>query len=129
MCKGEIKMRFVFGALLILVSAGLLASSCQSLALSGPKKFKVDLQNVLVNMDREITNDGHVSDKTSAKLDAVLLKYQGEYAKLGSFMTAQQIQITLQQVKTEPNNEFNLNKSIMMNISEVNDMLKTEVQS
>ena len=122
-------MRFVFGALLILVSAGLLASSCQSLALSGPKKFKVDLQNVLVNMDREITNDGHVSDKTSAKLDAVLLKYQGEYAKLGSFMTAQQIQITLQQVKTEPNNEFNLNKSIMMNISEVNDMLKTEVQS
>jgi hypothetical protein len=124
-------MRFVFSALLILFAASLLASAsgCTSLALTGPKKYKVDLQNVLVNMDREISNDGKITDKTSQKLDQVLVKWQADMSKQGSYMTAVKIQDTLKQIKTDPNNEYGLNQSIELYITDINEMLKTEIQS
>jgi hypothetical protein len=102
--------------------------SCNALALGGEKKYKVDLQNSLLKINDQIEKDGTVSDSAIAKLQSVLDKYEEEFADRGSFVSAKGLLDLLAKVKEEPQNEFMLNQSALVMISDIQDTLKTEVK-
>jgi hypothetical protein len=117
-------------ALLVLVATGLLLGmlGCNALALSGEKKYKVDLQNALLRLQDEIEQNGEISDRAMGKLQAVLDKYQEEFGNNGSYATALKLIETANRIKDEPNNEFTLNQSVLMMIVDIQETLKTEIK-
>ena len=111
-------------AVLLLVIAG----GCKSLALSGARKYKVDLTNALLNIQTAIETDGVVKQGEIDKLDQVLTKYEPEFGNKGSFSTSKRILESLKKVVAEnPPNAFQLYRSAISDIAGVNELLKTEV--
>jgi hypothetical protein len=117
-------------ALVVLAAAGFLLgiAGCNALALSGEKKYKVDLQNSLLRIKDEIEQDGEISDRSIGKLQSVLEKYEEEFSQKGSYATALKLIETADRIKDEPNNEFTLNQSVLMMIVDIEDTLKTEIK-
>lgn len=117
-------------ALLVLVATGLLLGmlSCNALALSGEKKYKVDLQNALLRLQDEIEQKGEITDRSMGKLKSVLSKYEEEFSNRGSYMTALKLIDTVDLIKEQPQNEFTLNQSVLMMIVDIQETLKTEIK-
>jgi len=105
------------------------ADGCKSLALTGSRKYKVDLTNACLNIQNEIEQDGAVKQTTVDKLTAVLTKYQPEFGKKGSWTQSSKIRDTVQKVISEnPANAFQLYRGCLGDIANVNELLKTEVE-
>ncbi|MBN2082629.1 hypothetical protein JW859_10550 [bacterium] len=123
-------MHRISNILLALVAVGLLLSifGCTSLALSGDKKYKTDLTNVLLKIKAEIESDGDVPETSISKLEKLLSKSEAEFGKKGSFREAQLIVADLKKANEEPGNKFNLNQNALLKIIGVLETLKTEVQ-
>ena len=117
-------------ALLVLAAAGLMLGTfgCKALALSGEKKYKVDLQNSLLKIKDEIEEKGEISDRAISKLQGILDKYEEEFSQKGSYMSALKLIETAARVKEEPQNEFLINQSVLMMIVDIEDTLKTEIK-
>jgi hypothetical protein len=116
---------------LLLVAAiclGLSIVGCNALALGGEKKYKVDLQNALLRISDQIEKNGEVSDDAIAKLQGVLEKYKEDFSGNGSYTSAESLIETLNKVKDEPGNEFSINQSALVIISDIQDTLKTEIK-
>jgi hypothetical protein len=115
---------------LVLVMTLLLvfADGCKSLALTGARKYKVDLTNACLNIQNEIEQDGSVKQQTVDKLNSVLTKYEPEFGKKGSWAASKRIFDTITKVLTEnPANAFQIYRGCLSDIANVNELLKTEV--
>lgn len=117
-------------ALLVVAAACLLLGivGCNALALGGEKKYKVDLQNALLRISDQIEKDGVVTDSAISKLQGVLDKYAEEFAGRGSYTSTLNLIDTLNKIKDEPQNEFIINQSALVIITDIQDTLKTEVK-
>ena len=104
-----------------------LAASCQTLALTGAKKYKVDLTQVMMKIQAEIEQDGEVSDRTVEKLENLINASRDEYGKKGSFIRSEYVLETLKQAKEKPDEKFQILRSTSVVCDEVLEMLKTEV--
>ena len=123
-------MRSVSVVLLIVVFASLLLGSvsCTALALSGAKKYKVDLSNVMLKVRDQIESDGEVNERTTAKFESVLAKYEEEFGMKGSHIRATEALAEIKQAQANPVDAFMHYRNADVKISDVMDMLKTEVQ-
>ena len=104
------------------------AISCNALALGGDKKYKVDLSNILLTIQKQIENDGEVSDKMETKLTKYMEKSKEEFGGKGSWIWAEKAMNHIVEAKTNPGQAFMLYQTAKMEIAECFDMLKTEVQ-
>jgi len=114
--------------LVAITCLGLSIVSCNALALGGEKKYKVDLQNALLKISDQIEKNGVVGQDAISKLQSVLDKYKDEYSERGSYVSAVKLIEILDKVKEEPQNEFLINQSALVIITDIQDTLKTEVK-
>ncbi|GEM_PF-2638879 len=123
-------MRNASTIILALVAACLLIGmlGCTSLALSGGKKYKVDVTNVLLRMKAQIEQDGEIADGTVSKLKSVMSKYEAEFSQNGSYVTCKRIVETLEGAKDSSLTTFQMNQNVMQMIVDVLETLKTEIK-
>lgn len=123
-------MRNVSTIILALVAASMLIGilGCTSLALTGAKKYKVEVTNVLLKMKAQIEQDGEITEATTNKLSKVLDKYETEFGKKSSYLTCKIMLDTLQGAETSGRTTFQINQDVMAMIVDVLDTLKTEVK-
>ena len=115
------------GILLLGIVLVALLVSCTALALTGAKKYKVDLTNILMKIQDEINNEGAVSDKSYNKFKSFMAKSEPEFGKKGSYVKAEKVEECLDIARAEPDKAFYQYQSAKLEISAVFDMLKTEV--
>lgn len=123
-------MPFVRLALLWLVLATIVVGvvCCNTLALSGEKKYKVDLSSILLNIVDEIETDGVVSERTYTKFAGLLERTEEEFGVRSSHMLSKDALKALQNAKEDPNSAFDHYQNALMNIANVQDALKTEIR-
>jgi hypothetical protein len=116
-------------ALLLLAGACLLSTlaSCRTLALSGAKKYRVEITNVANQVAREIGTDGVVSDRTYAKLKKTLDTYRTQFGKYGTFVKAEEIVKYVDEAKASPGEAFRKFQYVQSNVDYIIDMIRTEV--
>ena len=105
-------------------------SACNSLALTGPKKYKVDLQNIMLQIKSEIDNQGSVSEKTMNKLDGFLEKHREEFGGKGSFMRSEEALEAIKEAKAgeaEGKNVFQKYLEVKQSMNSAGDMLAPEI--
>lgn len=100
-------------------------ASCKALAMSGIKKYGVEMTNAVQNIDDQIKQDGVVSDAAIAKLGSVIDKWSGQFGKNNSSAKALELKALCEQAKTAAS-PFNVYKEAQMKIMEVVDALKLE---
>jgi hypothetical protein len=101
--------------------------SCTSLALSGAKKYKVDLINVLNNLDQEIQQDGKVKPASVAALESKLAQYKKDFGDKASYIQASQVLELIKKADAEPGEAFNYLQQASGMVLSVSDTLKLEV--
>lgn len=120
------------GILAAVVLAFLLGlCSCNSLALTGPKKYKVDLSNILLAVKGDIENTGAVSEKNVTKLQEFLDANREEFGTKGSFIRTQEALDSIlasQSAIAEGKDGFMMLQEAKQSIYSAQDMLKTEVK-
>lgn len=123
-------MRNASTIILALVAACMLIGmlGCSTLALSGAKKYKVDVTNVLLKMKAQIEQDGEIPEATVGKLSSLLDKYEAEFSKNGSYVTCKRILETLEGAKESSLSMFQTNQNVMKMIIDVLETLKTEIR-
>lgn len=116
-------------ALLLLAAACLLSvlASCRTLALSGAKKYRVDITNVANQVAREIGTDGQVSGKTYEKLHKVADTYRDSFGKFGTFTKLEEIIKYIDEAKATPTDAFHKYQYVQSDVDYVIDMIRTEV--
>jgi len=116
--------------LLALVAVGLLLGmlSCNSLALSGDKKYKTDLTNVLLKIKAQIEQEGDVPEGSVTKLEKLLDNNEEQFGKKGSFREATMIVEDLKNANADPAQKYSMNQNALLKIIGVLETLKTEVQ-
>jgi hypothetical protein len=113
---------------MMLICIGLQLVACNSLALSGDKRYKTEINNVLLNCNEDFSKNGEVSDATVAKMDKMVTKYQADYGEKGSFIRFKEMIELVKKAKADSANAFNLMQQAMMKKSEVEGYLTTEVK-
>jgi hypothetical protein len=107
------------------IVAGL--ASCNSLALTGAKKYKTDMNNALTNIDQEISKDGKVSDKSLAALEAKLAAYKTTFGEKPSYKYMVSVVDLIKKAQGDPNQAFSLYQQTSQQIAMILDTLKLEV--
>jgi hypothetical protein len=121
-------MRKILIALLFIAIVCVLAeSSCKTLAVSGAKKYRVDITNAVNSISHEIDSDGQVSDAAFAKLNKVLDANRTEFGKFGTFGKAEEIVKYYNEAKADPANAFAKYQQIQLDASYIVDMIRSEV--
>ena len=116
------------GTLLLGIALIALLLGCNALALGGAKKYKVDLQNIMMNIQDEVNRDGLVSDGTYRKFQNFMEKYEEDYGRKGSYVKALNVMEHVTAAKNNPDNAFMDYQKAKMEITLCQDLLKTEVQ-
>lgn len=116
------------GTLLLGIALISLLMGCNALALGGAKKYKVDLQNILMNITDEIDRDGKVAERTYSKFQSFMDKYEEEYGRKGSYVKALNVMEHVTAARNTPDNAFMEYQKAKMEITLCQDLLKTEVQ-
>jgi hypothetical protein len=121
-------MRTLHIALVIVaVSCLLLQAACKTLAISGAKKYRVEITNAVNQIGEDITNDGKISDAHLAKLQKVLDTYAADFSKYGTYTSSQDIIRLVGEAKQDEANAFAKYKEIQSKINYIQDMVRTEV--
>jgi hypothetical protein len=122
-------MRKIFIALLLITTVLMLAatSSCKTLAVSGAKKYRVDVTNAVNNISAEINSDGKISDQAYGKLTKVLDTYRAEFSKFGTFTKAEEIIKYIDEARADPNNAFSKYQQVQQDATYIVDMIRSEV--
>lgn len=102
-------------------------SSCKTLAVSGAKKYRVDITNAVNAISAEITSDGKISDRALAKLNSVLDTNRADFSNYGSFTKAEEIVKLVGEAKADPNNAFQKYQQVQDKAAYIVDMIRTEV--
>lgn len=103
-------------------------SGCQAIAISGDKKYKVALSNVILKATDEINTDGKVKDATVTKLESLLEQYEEDYGNRGSFLRASTALDLIKQAGEKPDQAFQILQNAKQSMFESQEMLKTEVK-
>lgn len=122
-------MRKIYIALLLIAAAYLLAatSSCKTLAVSGAKKYRVDITNAVNAISAEINTDGKISDQAISKLQKVLDANRTEFSKFGTFVKAEEIMKYIDEAKADPTNAFSKYQQVQQDAAYIVDMIRSEV--
>lgn len=115
------------GIMLLGMLLAALLLGCNSLALGGAQKYKVDLTNILMKIQDEINKDGAVSDQTFNKFQTFMEDSKEEFGGKGSYYRAEEVMKCLVEARTNPENAFMQYQSAKLEITLCFDMLKTEV--
>ena len=102
-------------------------TSCDKLALEGPKKYKVDLMNILQDTMDAIKVDGEVPDKLVNELDSFMTKHEAEYGKKGSYVRSKEILDNLKLAQSDESQRFRTYQFVQAQIESVILTLQTEV--
>lgn len=121
-------MRTLHIALVIVaVSCLLLQAACKTLAISGAKKYRVEITNAVNQIGEDITNSGEISDAHISKLKKVLDTYAAEFSTWGTYTNAQEILQLIEEAKQDSNTAFSKYKEVETKINYITDMIRTEV--
>jgi hypothetical protein len=71
---------------LMFVCVGLQIAACNSLALTGDKRYKAEVNAVLLSVSSDLDKDGAISAYSQKKVDALIAKYEKDYGGKASFM-------------------------------------------
>ena len=116
------------GTLLLGFALIALLLGCNALALGGAKKYKVDLQNIMMAIQDEVDRDGMVSDRTYTKFQNFMAKHEEEFGRKGSYIKAKNVMEHVTAALNNPDNAFMDYQKAKMEITLCQDLLKTEVQ-
>jgi formyltetrahydrofolate synthetase len=122
-------MRTNYIAFLVLAAVCVLAavSSCSTLAVTGAKKYRVDITNAVNAVSADINSDGKISDRVLGKLQKVLDKNRTEFGKNGTFVKSEEILKLIDEAKADPTNAFEKYQQVQQNVTYIVDMIRTEV--
>jgi hypothetical protein len=115
------------GTLLLGMLLAALLLGCNALALGGAQKYKVDLTNILMNVQDEIESEGQVSDRTFNKFQSFMENNEEEFSSKGSYIKAEEVLDFIIEARNSPDDSFMKYQSAKVEITLVFDMLKTEV--
>jgi hypothetical protein len=117
---------------ILLVALLALTASCDviqgNVALSGPKRYKSELSALALQMKDEIDQKGEISGGTDKKLAELMTNWEPEMGKLGSFIKLRDIRASMDEIKANPSVQFKKNQQIALDISDMLEILKTEVK-
>ncbi len=117
------------GILLLGMLLAALLLGCNALALGGAQKYKVDLTNILMQVQDEIDNEGVVSDQTFNKFKTFMENNEEEFGNKGSYVKAENALECLITARNDPEKAFFQQQSAKLEINLCFDMLKTEVSN
>ena len=122
-------MRKIYIALLLITAGFIVAasSSCKTLAVTGAKKYRVDITNAVNAISAEVNTDGKISDQSIKKLNKVLDTYRGEFSKFGTFVKAEEILKYIDEAKADPTNAFAKYQQVQQDAAYIVDMIRSEV--
>jgi hypothetical protein len=122
-------MRTIFIALWLITTVCTLAaaSSCSTLAVTGAKKYRVDITNAVNNVSAEINSDGQISDAALAKLNKVLETNRAEFSAYGTFVKSEEIVKLVGEAKADPANAFKKYQQVQQAATYIVDMIRSEV--
>lgn len=101
--------------------------ACTTLALSGAKRYKTEMNNVLLNAQRDFEKDGAVSATTKGKMEKLLTKYQTEFGEKGSYMRFKEMYDLIVEAEAKPNEAFQKYQVAMQKKSDAEGYLTTEI--
>ena len=119
---------------LFILALGLLAfiastAGCNTLALTGHKKYQVDLSNLLLQIRKQIEEQGKITPKLLNKYDMFLSRHNEAYALKGSHIRASEALAELKlgaNATEEIRYQHNLTAKLLMSQSQ--DLLTTEAK-
>lgn len=122
-------MRKIYVALFLIATICILAasSSCRTLAVTGAKKYRVDITNAVNTISSEINNDGKISDRAIAKLKKVLDANRADFGQYGTFTKAEEILKYNDEAVADPNVAFAKYQQIQQDATYIVDMIRSEV--
>ena len=124
-------MKAMRNAILVLmvVCVGLQFVACKTLALGGDKRYKVELNNILLNVDTEFSKDGAVTPGTRKKLDEFLTKYEADYGTKASFTETKKMRDLINEADTTPEaTRFTKYQEAMASKASAEQYLTTEIK-
>jgi hypothetical protein len=122
-------MRKIYIALLLITTVCMLAaaSSCKTLAVTGAKKYRVDITNAVNNISAEINSDGKISDQAYSKLKKVQDTYRAEFSSYGTFTKSEEIIKYIDEARADPNTAFAKYQQVQQDANYIVDMIRSEV--
>ena len=115
---------------LMLTSMGLQIVACNTLAVTGDKRYKAELNSVLLSVQADLEASGALAARTEKKLDALLTKYEPTYGPKGSFIRVKEMRDKLREAKadTNPATQFQKIEEAKMLKTECENFLSTEIK-
>ncbi len=121
-------MRTFHIALVIVAAACLLLQvACKTLAISGAKKYRVEITNAVNQVGEDIANEGKISAAHLAKLQKVLDTYAADFSAYGTYTSAQKIIELVKEAEADETIAFSKYKEVQSKINYIQDMVRTEV--
>lgn len=123
-------MASIRNAVLVMMAfcIGLQIVACNSLALSGDKRYKTEVNNVLLNAQADFDKNGAISEATQKKMTALLTKYEAEYSGKGSYMKLKDMVTAIDEAEADPANAFKKYQAALAMKHEAENFLTTEFQ-
>lgn len=109
------------------VCIGLQIAACNSLALSGDKRYKTEINNVLLSAASDFEKNGSVSAVTTKKMETLLTKYEAEYGGKGSYMRVKEMLDLIKEAEANPTGAFNIYRQALQKKTEAEGYLTTEI--
>jgi hypothetical protein len=100
----------------------------QNIATSGPKKYKVEITNAILDIKRDLDEQGEISEGHMAAFRKVMDKWEGEMGGRGSYMSATKAWDAMQLAKSDPANAFKHNRNALGEFDRILETLTTEVK-
>jgi hypothetical protein len=115
---------------LMLTSMGLQIVACTTLAVTGDKRYKAELNSVLLMVQADLEANGALGPKAEKKLDALITKYEPTYGQKGSFLRTKQMRDKLAESKadTNPATQFQKIEEAKQLKTEAEGYLSTEIK-
>lgn len=124
-------MKTLRNGILVLMAlcVGLQIVACTTLALSGDKRYKVELNNIFTNVQADFDKDGGISPATKKKLDELITKYEADYGTKASFTDMKKMRDKIVEAESNPDNKFHIYQEALQLKTEAEQYLTTEVKS
>jgi hypothetical protein len=113
---------------LMALCVGLQFVACSTLALNGDKRYKVELNNIFLNVQSDFDKEGGATPQTRKKLDELITKYEADYGKKASFTCMKQMRDAINEAEADPNNKFSKYQVALQLKNEAEDYLTTEIK-
>jgi hypothetical protein len=113
---------------LMVICVGLQFVACSTLAMNGDKRYKVELNNILLRVQSDFDKSGAVSGDTRKKLDDFLTKYEADYSSKASYTDAKKMRDLINEAEADPNTAFGKYQQALALKTSAEEYLTTEVK-